>query len=85
MRAHLKDNFPRFVYHDGIFESLDDRKKVNLLNVIRQYSDFGLQQIITVIDSDVPVDNDIFFDNNDIVLVLHDEGMRGRLFKLPSW
>ena len=85
LRAHLKDNFPRFVYHDGIFESLDDRKKVNLLNVIRQYSDFGIQQIITVIDSDIPVDNDIFFDSNDIVLVLHDEGMRGRLFKLPSW
>ena len=85
LRAHLKDNFPRFVYHDGIFESLDDRKKVNLLNVIRQYSDFGIQQIITVIDSDIPLDNDIFFNNNDIVLVLHDEGMQGRLFKLPSW
>ena len=27
LRAHLDDKFPRFVYHDGVFESLDDRKK----------------------------------------------------------
>jgi len=85
LRAHLKDNFPRFVYHDGIFESLDDRKKINLLNVIRQYSNLGIQQIITVIDSDIPLDTDIFFDKNEIALVLHDEGIQGRLFKLPSW
>ncbi|OCF94719.1 DUF2326 domain-containing protein [Gilliamella sp. wkB308] len=85
LRAHLKDNFPRFVYHDGIFESLDDRKKINLLNVIRQYSNLGIQQIITVIDSDIPLDTDIFFDKNEIALVLHDEGIKGRLFKLPSW
>lgn len=85
LRAHFKDNFPRFVYHDGIFESLDDRTKMNLLNVIRQYSNLGIQQIITVIDSDIPLDTDIFFDKNEIALVLHDEGIQGRLFKLPSW
>lgn len=85
IRSHLKDNFPRFVYHDGIFESLDDRKKINLLNVIRQYSNLGIQQIITVIDSDIPLDSDIFFDKNEIALILHDEGIQGRLFKLPSW
>lgn len=27
LRAHLDDKFPRFVYHDGVFESLDDRKR----------------------------------------------------------
>ncbi|SCB82696.1 DUF2326 domain-containing protein [Gilliamella intestini] len=85
LRAHLKDNFPRFVYHDGIFESLDDRTKINLLNVIRQYSILDIQQIITVIDSDIPLDNNIFFNKNEIALVLHDEGIQGRLFKLPSW
>lgn len=30
LRAHLDDEFPRFVYHDGVLESLDDRKKENL-------------------------------------------------------
>lgn len=35
VRAHLDDKFPRFVYHDSVLESLDDRKKANLLKVIR--------------------------------------------------
>ena len=29
-RAHLDEKYPKFVYHDGVFESLDDRKKENL-------------------------------------------------------
>lgn len=33
LRAHLDDAFPRFAFHDGIFETLDDRKKENLLDV----------------------------------------------------
>lgn len=54
LRAHFGVGFPRFVYHDGVFESLDDRKKQNLLAVIRRYAAMGLQPIITVIDSDLP-------------------------------
>lgn len=42
LRAHINDKFPRFVYHDGVFESLDDRKKENLLAVIRRYAELGL-------------------------------------------
>lgn len=88
LRAHLDDKFPRFVYHDGVFESLDDRKKENLLAVIRRYSEIGLQSVITLIDSDVPVRNEtggLVFDEHEIVLTLHDEGKRGRLFKMPAW
>lgn len=88
LRAHVDDKYPRFVYHDGVFESLDDRKKENLLDVLRKYSSFGIQQIITLIDSDLPnrkpIDGPIF-DNRDIVLLLHDEGPEGRLFKMKSW
>ncbi|MGE0529217.1 MAG: DUF2326 domain-containing protein, partial [Bdellovibrionales bacterium] len=88
LRAHIQDRFPRFVYHDGVFESLDDRKKENLLSVIREYSDFGLQPIITLIDSDQPLRSDseppVFF-NDEIVLLLHDEGADGRLFKMDAW
>ena len=50
LRAHLHENFPRFVYHDGVLESLDDRKKENLLTVIRRYTSLGVQSIITLID-----------------------------------
>ncbi len=88
VRSHLDEHFPRFVYHDGVFESLDDRKKENLLEVIRQYANLGLQPIITLIDSDLPIrpNNDPpVFHESEIVLRLHDEGQDGRIFKMASW
>lgn len=88
LRAHLDQRFPRFVYHDGVFESLDDRKKESLLMVIRRYADLGIQPIITLIDSDLPVRTELdstVFDGDEIVLRLHDEGDQGRLFKMKAW
>ena len=88
LRAHIDDKFPRFVYHDGVFESLDDRKKENLLMVIRRYAELGLQPIITLIDSDLPVrtvENESVFGRDEIVLSLHDENEQGRLFKMKAW
>lgn len=88
LRAHLDDKFPRFVYHDGVFESLDDRKKENLLTVIRRYADLGLQPIITLIDSDLPLrpdDGAAVFNTDEIVVSLHDESEQGRLFRMRAW
>ena len=87
LRAHLADASPRFAYHDGVFESLDDRKKENLLAVIRRYADLGIQSILTLIDSDLPPrpgDQPVFA-ADEIVLLLHDEGESGRLFKMATW
>lgn len=88
IRAHLGDRFPQFVYHDGVFESLDDRKKANLLKVIREYSDLGIQSVITLIDSDMPphIEEDgQVFSAEEIILLLHDEGPDGRLFRMKPW
>ena len=87
LRAHLDDAFPRFAFHDGIFESLDDRKKDNLLAVLRRYTEIGVQSIITLIDSDLPKaePEEPYFARDEIVLLLHDEGPSGRLFKMDSW
>jgi uncharacterized protein YydD (DUF2326 family) len=87
LRAHLVNKFPRFVYHDGVFESLDNRKKENLLVVIRQYANLGLQPIITLIDSDLPEQGTDrpMFDPSEIILTLHDENDQGRLFKMQTW
>ncbi len=88
LRAHLDYKFPRFVYHDGVFESLDDRKKANLLAVIREYADLGLQPIITLIASDMPPAADAegpVFAPEEVVLTLHDEGPEGRLFRIKAW
>ncbi|MCJ7326164.1 MULTISPECIES: DUF2326 domain-containing protein [Enterobacteriaceae] len=87
LRAHLDEKYPRFVYHDGVFESLDDRKKENLLAIIRRYAELGLQPIITLIDSDLPVRDaeQPVFSSDEIVITLHDEGEQGRIFKMKAW
>ena len=86
LRSHLGEQFPRFVYHDGVFESLDDRKKENLLEVLRDYTRLGIQSVITLIDSDLPSGTgSAFFDSAEIVLTLHDEDETGRLFKMDTW
>ena len=87
LRAHLDEKYPRFVYHDGVFESLDDRKKENLLAIIRRYAELGLQPIITLIDSDLPVRpaDESVFSSDEVVITLHDEGEKGRIFKMRAW
>lgn len=88
LRSHLDVKFPRFVFHDGAFESLDDRKKENLLAVLHEYADLGIQTVITLIDSDLPNRGGSgapVFSPGEIVLTLHDENEQGRLFKMKSW
>lgn len=87
LRAHSTDKFPRFVYHDGVFESLDDRKKENLLAVTQRYAELGLQSVITLIDSDLPAraDDSPVFSEEEVILTLHDVNEQGRLFKTKTW
>lgn len=86
--AYLHDDFIHFVFHDGVFESLDDRKKLCLLDEIRARGEAGLQQIITVIDSDLPLLKDgtrLTFGEHEVVRRLHDQGDDGLLFRMPAW
>ncbi|HIF9543571.1 TPA: DUF2326 domain-containing protein [Photobacterium damselae] len=77
-------DFVRFIYHDGGLETLDERKKKAFLNFIRTNLElFGTQYILTVIDSDMP--KGVKFTDEEIVLILHDNGPSGRLFKMSSW
>lgn len=88
LRAHLDEEFPRFAFHDGVFETLDPRKKVKLLEVLRSYGELGLQLITTTIDSELPEPADgeeSVLKESEIVLRLHDEGVDGRLFKMEAW
>ncbi len=89
LKAYLSERYPRFVFHDGVFESLDRRKKEVLLSTLREYANLGIQQIITMIDSKIPNDidnkNKPFIYPNEIILKLHDDGIDGRLFKMKSW
>jgi uncharacterized protein YydD (DUF2326 family) len=88
LRAHSNGEFPRFVYHDGVFEKLDPRKKDRMLQVLREYVEHGIQVIITLLDSEMPPNSDDGtppFEESEVIVLLHDEDDSGRLFKGPSW
>ena len=55
--------------------------------MIRRYAALGLQSIITLIDLDLPPrdDDEPVFAVSEIVVLLHDEGDDGRLFKIRAW
>jgi uncharacterized protein YydD (DUF2326 family) len=82
---YANKSFYRFVYHDGALEALDDRKKIKFLSLIRRMcSEYDLQYILTLIDSDLPKDengNIIEFPDNEVCLRLHDRDDGGKLFK----
>lgn len=86
---YADDSFYHFIYHDGVFEGLDDRRKVKLLSLIRQICDEQhLQYILTIIDSDIPRNPDgdqLLFAEDEIIRRLHDQGDEGRLFRAPPF
>lgn len=89
LKVYEDVGFFHFVYHDGIFEALDDRKKLALLEVVReQTSTMKIQYIMTLIASDLPrIDEKSppTFAEDEVVLRLHDDGADGRLFKMAEF
>lgn len=89
LEAYSKEPFYRFVYHDGVFESLDDRRKLALLDTVRSFAErTGCQYILTVIDSDIPRDESgakLMFSQDEIIGELSDDGDQGRLFRMPKF
>jgi uncharacterized protein YydD (DUF2326 family) len=81
---YSRNSFFRFVYHDGIVEGLDDRIKIRLLDKVKSIcNDYNIQHIITLIDSDIPVQNDgslYSFTREEICLELNDLDDTGKLF-----
>jgi uncharacterized protein YydD (DUF2326 family) len=82
------DAFPHFVFHDGALEALDDRRKLNLIEQMRGLAAHGVQQVVTVIDSDLPMIDGkrrFGFDDSEVVVRLNDRGREGRLFRMAAW
>lgn len=77
--SYCNDSFYRFVYHDGCFEALDNRKKVNFVNMIREYCNkYNIQYIMTAIEDDVPPGAQLT--EAEICLELTDDEDSGKLF-----
>ena len=89
LETYADKRFYRFVYHDGILEGLDNRKKQRFLRVIEQFCNtYQLQYILTVIDADLPRDTDdkkVSFPNDVIIKEFHEASDEGRLFNMPKF
>lgn len=86
LKTYYNKKFYHFVYHDGVLERLDDRKKEKYLEVVRKICEQNkVQYIFTAIDSDLPfIDGKkLSFKDEEVVLRLHDKDDSGRIFKMP--
>ncbi len=84
-----KEPFFHFVYHDGALETEDPRRKLRWLAAVRQAcEEFGIQYIMTLIEDDLPRDDQdhkVPFAKEEIIRELHDRGDDGRLFRMPKF
>ena len=89
LTTYAKEPFYRFVYHDGALETLDARRKIRWIGLVREYCEkFNLQYIMTLIEDDLPRDAEdkkLPFPEAEIVRELHDRDDSGRLFRMPAF
>jgi len=84
LQNFIHKSFYRFVYHDGILEGLDNRKKTNYLTLVQRLcKEHGIQYILTSIQDDLPLletGQRMQFDEAEIALTLSDAGPGAKLF-----
>ncbi len=81
LAAYSNQSFFRFVYHDGVFEGLDNRKKELFIETIRKYTQkYNIQYIFSSIEDDIPADILNSFKEEEKCLILNDENDSGKLF-----
>lgn len=81
LSEYSKKSFFRFVYHDGVFEGLDNRKKELFIKTIRRYiKEYHIQYIFSSIEDDIPADIIKTFTEEEKCLVLNDKDDSGKLF-----
>ena len=80
IKNYMNKSFYRFIYHDGCLESLDPRKRVKYLRLVKHISQkYNIQYILTSLSTDIP--ENIEVQSEDIAVKLTDaEDNLGRLF-----
>lgn len=90
--TYSKNRYYHFVYHDGIFDGLDNRQKNNYFNIIDELCDmYNIQYIFTSIEDELPTiirekdKIDLLKQEGIIIKELNDNGDEGRLFKMSAF
>lgn len=81
LAAYSQNSFFRFVYHDGVLEGLDNRKKELFMMVVRDFCNrYGIQYIFSSIEDDIPAQIMQTFTKEEICLTLSDADDSEKLF-----
>jgi uncharacterized protein YydD (DUF2326 family) len=79
------ESYFKFVYHDDVFSNQENKIRIRLLNLIKEYcTKYNIQYIFSIIKDDLPRDendNPILFTEEEIIMELHDKDKSGKLFK----
>lgn len=89
LRVYCNRDFFRFVYHDGVMEALEPKKRELLFNVIKETcNQYNIQYIFSLMECEKSSANEyglLQFEETDVVVKLNDSGAQGRLFKMESF
>jgi uncharacterized protein YydD (DUF2326 family) len=84
LAEYSNESYFKFVYHDDVFSNQENKIRVRFLKLINEYCiKFNIQYIFSIIKDDLPRDendNLIMFDNDEIIMELHDKDDSGKLF-----
>lgn len=81
LASYSSNSFFRFVYHDGILEGLDNRKKELFITLVRSFCKrYNIQYIFSSIEDDIPTDILKDFTIEEKCLELNDKDDSGKLF-----
>lgn len=81
LATYSSKSFFRFVYHDGVLEGLDNRKKTLFMKMVRDYCQrYSLQYIFSSIEDDIPQNILSSFTEKEMFLTLSDLDDSSKLF-----
>jgi uncharacterized protein YydD (DUF2326 family) len=83
LQFYSQNSFYRFVYHDGVLDSLDIRKKEKYIEYVREMANQSdIQYILTVIESETyDLRSEYKFTEDEVRLILSDESCEEKLFE----
>lgn len=89
LSSYAQEPFFHFVYHDGGLERLESKRKLALLQVVRDVcSRHQIQYLLSALNEDLPASEEashLIPRQEEIILELHDGGESGRLFKMATF
>lgn len=83
LQFYSQNSFYKFVYHDGVLDSLDIRKKEKYIEHVREMANqSNIQYILTVIESETyDLRSEYKFTEDEVRLILSDESCGEKLFE----